>query len=236
MKLSSIACAALMCALAVSWARQAAAQGTSPSQQANTIRVTANLTKKRTPEQTANKPFVFRGIPLGITLDEFRAVSRARATPPGSVPICENDSNAGSIGMRLKTLQSLTISCQWAHLAGDDWKLSRAVVDGVPADEHVLRFMRIDGQRTFCLYEMSFVINDITADDLRNAFEYRYGAPRRATKVSSPVYIWENDVSSITLRVLPATHSATLTYLLKDPDAYIRAVVQRWQASRPDPL
>jgi hypothetical protein len=41
-------------------------------------------------------------------------------------------------------------------------------------------------------------------------------------------------VSSITLCLLPATHNATLTYLLKDPDAYMKSVVRQWQASSPD--
>jgi hypothetical protein len=33
---------------------------------------------------------------------------------------------------------------------------------------------------------------------------------------------------------LPATHNATLIYLLKDPDAYMKSVVRQWQASSPD--
>jgi hypothetical protein len=118
--------------------------------------------------------------------------------------------------------------------------VSRAVVDGALADEHVLRFVRVDGQSAFRLYEISFVIDAITADDLRDAFEDRYGAPRTSTQVASPtagtlpVYVWENDVSSITLCLLPATHNATLTYLLKDPDAYMKSVVRQWQTSGSD--
>ena len=193
-----------------------------------------------TRKHVADKPFAFRGIALGITLDEFRAVSSVRATPVGSVPVCETDSVAGSLGMRLKTSQSLTVACQWAHRSADGWEVSRAVVDGAPADEHVLRFARVDEQSSLRLYEISFVIDAMTADDLRGAFEDRYGAPRAATQMTSsatgvlPMYVWENDVSSITLCLLPATRNATLTYLLKDPDSYMRSIVRQWQASNPD--
>jgi hypothetical protein len=239
MQLTSMMHALTACAVAVSCAFApcaASAQNMLSPQQAATQRMSANAAKKH----IADKPFAFRGIPLGITLDEFRAVSRVRATPPGSVPVCETDNVAGSLGMRLKTSESLTIACQWAHRVADGWEVSRAVVDGAPADEHVLRFVRVDGRSAFRLYEISFVIGEITADDLRDAFEDRYGAPRTATQVASttagalPVYIWENDVSSITLCLLPATHNATLTYLLKDPDAYMKNVVRQWQASSPD--
>ena len=239
MQLTSIGRVLTACAVAMSCALMpfaASAQNMLPPQQAAALRMSAIGAKKR----TVDKPFAFRGIPLGTTLDEFRAVSRVRATPLGSVPVCETDNVAGSLGMRLKTSQSLTIACQWAHRAADGWEVSRAVVDGTPADEHVLRFVRVDGQSGFRLYEISFVIDEITPDDLRDAFEDRYGAPRTATQVSSPtagqlpVYIWENDVSSITLCLLPATHNATLIYLLKDPDAYMKSVVRQWQASSPD--
>jgi hypothetical protein len=233
MKLSSIGRALAACAIVLSGA--AFAQNMLSPQQAAQRMASFNAKKR-----VADKPYAFRGIPLGITLDEFRAMSRVRATPIGSVPVCENDNNAGSLGMRLKTSQSLTISCQWAHRAAAGWEVSRAVVDGAPADEHVLRFVRVDGESAFRLYEISFVIDEITADDLREAFEDRYGAPRASTQVASPtagtlpVYIWENDVSSITLCLLPSTHNATLTYLLKDPDAYMKSVVRQWQASSPD--
>lgn len=234
MKLTSIGRALAACAMVLSGA--AFAQTMLSPQQAAMQRMASTGAKKR----IADKPFAFRGIPLGITLDEFRAVSRVRATPLGSVPVCENDNNAGSLGMRLKTSQSLTIACQWAHRAADGWQVSQAVVDGALADEHVLRFVRVDGKSAFRLYEISFVIDAITADDLRDAFEDRYGAPRTSAQVVSsnagtlPVYVWENDVSSITLCLLPATHNATLTYLLKDPDAYMKSVVRQWQASSPD--
>ena len=185
-------------------------------------------------------PFAFRGIALGITLDEFRAGSKVRATPPGSVPVCETDVQAGALGMRLKSRESLTVACHWAHRGADGWALSQAVVDGTPAAEHVLRFARMepgsDGQGALRLYEMSFVIDEVTAEDLRDALAERYGAPRHATQnVSSPgvlpVYVWENAVSSITLCFLPGTRNGTLTYLLKGSDAWVMSVVRQWQAS-----
>lgn len=187
-------------------------------------------------------PFAFRGIPLGITLDEFQAGATVRATPIDSVPVCETDVIAGSLGMSLKTRESLTVACRWAHQRANGWALSRAVVDGAPAQDHMLRFARVNGQSTFRLYEMSFVIDEGTAADLRHALADRYGAPRanaRATASTStsnalPVYEWENAVSSITLRFLPATRNATLVYLLKAPDAWVKSVVQQWKTSSVD--
>ncbi|HEX7935360.1 MAG TPA: hypothetical protein VF573_20120, partial [Paraburkholderia sp.] len=185
---------------------------------------------------------------LGITLDEFRAGSKVRATPPGSVPVCETDVQAGPLGMRLKSHESLTVACRWAHRDDRGWTLSQAVVDGTPAAEHVLRFARMqgqgqgqgqgqsEGQSPLRLYEISFVIDEVTAEDLRDALADRYGPPRHATQnVSSPgalpVYVWENAVSSITLCFLPGTRNGTLTYLLKGSDAWVRSVVRQWQAS-----
>jgi hypothetical protein len=65
--------------------------------------------------RSQDTPFAFRGIALGITLDEFRAGSTVRATPLGSVPVCETDVLAGALGMRLKSRESLTVACRWAH-------------------------------------------------------------------------------------------------------------------------
>ncbi|HZZ12440.1 MAG TPA: hypothetical protein VFE79_17290 [Paraburkholderia sp.] len=181
-------------------------------------------------------PFAFRGITLGITLDEFRAGSTVRATPPGSVPVCETDVQAGALGMRLKSRDSLTVACRWAHRGDDGWRVSQAVVDGALAQEHVLRFARVDGQSALHLYEMSFVIDEITAGDLRDALADRYGAPRTVNQHASnssamPVYVWENAVSSITLCFLPGTRNGTLTYLLKGSDAWVKSVVRQWEAS-----
>ena len=180
-------------------------------------------------------PFDFRGVALGITLDEFRTGSTVRATPPGSVPVCETDVQAGALGMRLKSHDSLTVACRWAHRAEDRWTASQAVVDGAPALEHVLRFARTDGQSALRLYEISFLIDEITAEDLRDALAERYGPPRLATQNAStgvlPTYIWENAVSSITLCFLPGSRSGSLTYLLKGSDTWVKSVVRQWQAS-----
>lgn len=194
----------------------------------------ASATDARRRSQDA--PFAFRGVALGITLDEFRSGSTVRATPLGSVPVCETDVQAGALGMRLKSRESLTVACRWAHRADDGWAVSQAVVDGAPALEHVLRFARADGQGTLRLYEISFVIDEITAEDLRDALADRYGPPRLATQnVSSsgamPMYIWENAASSIVLCFLPGTRNGTLTYLLKGSEAWVRSVVRQWQAS-----
>ena len=180
-------------------------------------------------------PFDFRGVALGITLDEFRTGSTVRATPPGSVPVCETDVQAGALGMRLKSHDSLTVACRWAHRAEDRWTASQAVVDGAPALEHVLRFARIDGQSALRLYEISFLIDENTAEDLRDALAERYGPPRLAMQNAStgvlPTYIWENAVSSITLCFLPGSRSGSLTYLLKGSDTWVKSVVRQWQAS-----
>lgn len=191
-------------------------------------------------KHATDAPFAFRGIALGITLDEFRAGSSVRATPIGSVPVCETDMLAGELGMSLKTSESLTVACRWAHRTAERWALSQAVVDGAPSQEHVLRFARGGGQTALRLYEMSFVIDELTAADLRDALAARYGPPQLMTRNLSagsspvPVYVWENAVSSITLCFLPASHNGTLTYLLKDPDAFVKSLVRQWQASSAD--
>jgi hypothetical protein len=147
---------------------------------------------------------------------------------------------AGSLGMSLKTRESLTVACRWAHQRANGWAVSQAVVDGVPAQDHMLRFARVSGQTTFRLYEMSFVIDEGTAADLRHALADRYGAPRAGAQPSAstsstlPVYKWENAVSSITLRFLPATRNATLVDLLKASDAWVKSVDQQWRTSSVD--
>lgn len=190
-------------------------------------------------KRSQDTPFAFRGIALGITLDEFRSGSTVRATPLGSVPVCETDVQAGALGMRLKSHESLTVACRWAHRGDEGWAVSQAVVDGAPAQEHVLRFARVDGQSALRLYEISFVIDEVTAEDLRDALADRYGAPRLVTQKASssgpmPMYVWENTVSSITLCFLPGTRNGTLTYLLKGSDAWVKSVVRQWEASGAD--
>ena len=190
--------------------------------------------------RTAALPFAFRGIPLGVSLDVLRANRTVRATPPDSELVCETDVSAGALGMRLKSDDSLVVACRWAHRAGNGWQMSRAVVDGAPADEHVLRFARASYDAPLRLFEISFVVDGVTAEDLRSALAVRYGAPRMQTGSASPglpglpVYVWENAVSSITLCLLPATGNGTLTYLLKDPDARVRSVERLWQAGLPE--
>ncbi|MBC8749045.1 MULTISPECIES: hypothetical protein [Paraburkholderia] len=199
----------------------------------------SNSVATDTRRRSRDAPFSFRGVALGITIDEFRAGSSVRATPVGSVPICETDVQAGALGMRLKSHDSLSVACRWAHRDDERWAVSQAVVDGTPALEHVMRFTRIDGQGALRLYEMSFVIDEPTAEDLRDALEDRYGPPRLATRNAAapgamPMYVWENAVSSITLCFLPGSRNGTLTYLLKGSDAWMKAVVRQWQASGAD--
>ncbi|CAE6787607.1 hypothetical protein R69927_04583 [Paraburkholderia domus] len=213
-----------------------AAQAQPVVREANAPGAASKGTSAEARRRSQDTPFAFRGIALGITLDEFRAGSTVRATPLGSVPVCETDVQAGALGMRLKSHESLTVACRWAHRADDGWAVSQAVVDGAPAQEHVLRFARADGQSALRLYEISFVIDEITAEDLRDALADRYGTPRLVTHSASssgamPVYAWENAVSSITLCFLPGTRNGTLTYLLKGSDAWVKSVVRQWQAS-----
>src|ERR1700675_885645 len=92
-------------------------------------------------------PFAFRGISLGMTLDEFQAGATVRATPIGSVPVCEPDVIAGSLR------ESLTVSCRWAHQRAKGWAVSQAVVDGVPAQDHMLLCARVSGQTPYRLYD-----------------------------------------------------------------------------------
>ena len=212
------------------------AQAQPPVREASAASVSPREPGADTRRRSQDAPFAFRGVALGITLDEFRAGSTVRATPIGSVPVCETDVQAGALGMRLKSRDSLTVACRWAHRADNGWAVSQAVVDGAPALEHVLRFARVDGQSALHLYEISFVIDEITADDLRDALADRYGPPRLTTPTVSaagalPTYVWENAVSSITLCFLPGTRNGTLTYLLKGSDAWVKSVVRQWQAS-----
>jgi hypothetical protein len=229
----------IACALALlGGAFHASAEARPPARNADAASV-VNASSKASaadaPRRSRDMPFAFRGVALGITLDEFRAGSTVRATPLGSVPVCETDVLAGALGMPLKSRESLTVACRWAHRADDGWAVSHAVVDGAPALEHVLRFARIGGQDALRLYEISFVIDELTAEDLRDALAERYGPPHLVTQnvaapEALPMYVWENAVSSITLCFLPGTRNGTLTYLLKGSDAWVKSVVRQWQA------
>jgi len=181
------------------------------------------------------RPFDFRGIPLGITLDAFLASRISRASPSNSTPLCDTDVAAADIGLDLKSEQSLTVACRWAHRVGAGWQASRAVVAGSLAQEHVLRFVKLPGQSTFHLYEISLVVDDITANDLRDGLTSRFGAPNTAAPVAASsssamrVYTWENAVSTVTLCFLPQSHNGTLTYVLKAPDMWLKSMVKQWQ-------
>ena len=191
---------------------------------------------RRSPE----KPFGFRGIELGITLDAFRSAALVRAVPAGSVPVCETDIAAGSLGMNLRSDDSTTVACRWAHRTPEGWQRSRAVVAGAQALDHVLRFAHAPGEREYRLYEMSFLVDERVAYDLRDALAERYGRPRvsspeRAeTGGAAPIYVWRNASSSITLCFLPASRSATLTYVLDDSDRWLNSVARRWFEREPD--
>lgn len=160
-------------------------------------------------------PFAFRGIPLGITLAALRDTRMVRATPHESELLCETDIAGGDIGMRIKSDASLTVACRWAHRTHQGWTPSRAVVDGVPAVDHILRFAHASATEPLRLYEMSFVVDGATAFDLRDLLASRYGKPRVLGAPSLPLLVWDNGTSTITICLLPDSQRATLTYLLK---------------------
>jgi hypothetical protein len=241
MKIPQSACAlAVACAVFASFAPDLRADpAPAAAQHARHASKTA-VASARSKPAAPPAPFSFRGIALGETLEAFRTHEAARAVPAESVAICETDVAAASLGMRFKTSDSLTIACRWGHAAHDGWQASQAVVDGVPALDHVLRFASPDGQGPLRLYEMSFVIDEATGADLLQGLGVKYGSPRLDTgwepsaSNAAQVYVWENAVSSITLCFLPATHSATLTYLLKSSDAQLKSVERQWQTSSVD--
>ncbi|WP_322042315.1 hypothetical protein [Paraburkholderia sp. J67] len=160
-------------------------------------------------------PFAFRGISLGITLTALREANMVRATPHESTLICETDVTGGSIGMMLKSDGSPTIACRWAHRTSNGWAPSLAVVAGAPAIDHVLRFAHDAPGEPLRLYEMSFVVDSMTAFDLRDLLAARYGKPHMRGNSDVPLLEWDNASSTITICVLPDGGRATLTYLLK---------------------
>ncbi|WP_069266371.1 hypothetical protein [Paraburkholderia nodosa] len=160
-------------------------------------------------------PFAFRGIVLGTPLSALRQTDMVRATPHESELLCETDIAGSDIGMMVKSYTSQTVACRWAHHTAQGWTPSRAVVDGVPAVDHILRFAHASAGDPLRLYEMSFVVDSTTAFDLRNLLASRYGAPRVLGASSLPLLVWENASSTITICLLPDSQRATLTYLLK---------------------
>lgn len=179
-------------------------------------------------------PFSFRGIPLGVTLTELREANTVRATPHESALVCETDVAGGDIGMPFKSYASLTIACRWAHRTPQGWTPSHAVVDGVPASEHVLRFAHESAGEPLRLYEMSFVVDAATAFDLRDLLASRYGAPRMAGDPSLPLLEWDNASSTITICLMPNGGHATLTYLLKPASPRAKGIERALKISQFD--
>lgn len=174
----------------------------------------ASATRARIPAPD-DSPFAFRGIALGAPLSALRQTDMVRATPHESELLCETDIAGSDIGMMAKSYTSLTVACRWAHHTAQGWTPSRAVVDGVPAVDHILRFAHASAGDPLRLYEMSFVVDSTTAFDLRDLLASRYGAPRVLGAPSLPLLVWENASSTITICLLPDSQRATLTYLLK---------------------
>lgn len=179
---------------------------------------------------SAQRPFAFRGIPLGMPLDNFRHDETARATPEPSVAACETDPEAGALGMTLRCGQSLAIACKWAHRDERGWHASQAVVDGAPAYDHVLRFVAMPGEASPRLYEMSFVVDARIAGDLTDALSSKYGRSRARRSGEGTMRVWDNAASSITLMAGSTPHTATLTYRLKDHYTWLQRVTDAWQS------
>jgi hypothetical protein len=179
----------------------------------------------------AQKPYEFRGLPLGITIDEFRGHEAARATPAGSIAICETDPEAAALGMSLRNAESLSIGCKWAHRADDGWHASQAVVDGTPARDHILRFLAMPGEASPRLYRMSFVVEAAVLADLTEGLTSKYGASRVEREHGASRRVWENASSSITLETNGVASAARVIYRLKDHEAYLRDVMNRWRSA-----
>jgi hypothetical protein len=179
----------------------------------------------------AAKPYEFRGLPLGIALDDFRRREPARATPPESVAICDTDAESAALGMTLKSAQSMTIACRWAYRDVFGWRASQAVVDGAPARDHVLSFVALPGDTSPRLYRMSFVMDARVAADLAEALKSRYGAGRTHRAASGSTRVWDNGVSSITLDTDDTSATGSVTYRLKSAEAYLKRETATTQAS-----
>ncbi|WP_250507925.1 hypothetical protein [Caballeronia sp. GAFFF3] len=177
----------------------------------------------------AQKPFDFRGLQLGIALDAFRRDEPARATPPGSVAVCDTDIDAASLGMVLRDTHSLSIACKWAHRTQGGWRESAAVVDGTLARDHVLRFLAMPGDPSPRLYRMSFVIDARVADDFAEGLSSKFGRSRVDRANGYQTRTWENATSSITLEANGAAASARVIYRLKAYEAWLRDTTDRWR-------
>jgi hypothetical protein len=142
----------------------------------------------------AQKPYEFRGLPLGISIDAFRSHEAARATPAGSVAICETDSEAAALGMSLRCLAR----------------------PGAPPPR---------------LYRMSFVVDAAVFADLTDALTSKYGASRIEREHGASKRVWENASSSITLDTNGVATAGRVIYRLKDHEAYLCDVMNRWRSA-----
>ncbi|SAL50486.1 hypothetical protein [Caballeronia humi] len=179
----------------------------------------------------AQKPFEFRGLPLGISLDDFRRHQAARATPEGSVAICETDPEAAALGMSLRNAESLSIACKWAHRGDGGWQASQAVVDGAPARDHILRFLAMPGEASPRLYRMSFVVDARVLGDFAEALASKYGRSRVENLHGESRRIWDNATSSITIETSAAASNGRVIYRLADHEAYLRTVMNAWRSA-----
>jgi hypothetical protein len=179
----------------------------------------------------AQKPYEFRGIPLGMPLDEFRDAGHVRAIPIGSEPVCETDAEAVSVGMQWRGPASVSIACKWAHRTETGWRASQAVVDGAPSRDHILRFAAMPGESQPRLYRMSFVIDATLAADFTDALSSRYGKSLIRREHGYTRRIWENDTSSITLEANGAAATARVIYRLKDHEAWLAQLADQWRVA-----
>jgi hypothetical protein len=178
---------------------------------------------------SAQKPYAFRGLPLGISLDDFRRTEPARAIPEGSVALCETDSEAAQIGMNIVDTHSVSIACKWAHRTATGWQASQAVVDCAPSFDHVLRFAAMPGETSPRLYRMSFVFDARIASDFSDALAARYGRGRVLRKHGYTSRVWENETSTITLEANEGAATARVIYRLKDHEAWLAHLAAQWR-------
>jgi hypothetical protein len=179
----------------------------------------------------AQKPYAFRGLPLGMSLDEFRRDVPALAIPEGSVAVCETDAQAASLGMDVAMTSRVSIACKWAHRTEAGWQASQAIVDCAPAVDHVLRFAAMPGEASPRLYRMSFVFDARLVSDYADALAARYGAGRTRRKHGYTSRIWENMASSITLEASEGAATARVIYRLKDHEAWLAHLNEQWRVA-----
>jgi hypothetical protein len=177
----------------------------------------------------AQKPYAFRGLPLGLSLDDFRRHQAALAMPSGSVAVCETDAQAASVGLNLGAASNVSIACKWAHRTESGWALSQAIVDCAPSLDHVMRFAAMPGESEPRLYRMSFVFDAHLAADFADALALRYGRSRVQREHGYTRRIWENSVSSITLEANESALTARVIYRLKDHEAYLARLADQWR-------